>query len=381
MEGLKLKKLILALTLLFGFTCNLKAEIGDPLPGLTQSQLNGFFDGKDDFEEEETAATGLGPIFNRSSCAECHGFPAIGGSSNITVTRFGRTKSGAFDSLANLGGSLLQERAIVKSGLETVPHEANVRAKRQSTPLFGLGLVEAIPDATILRGVRTTPVDGIFGKASIVDDVSTKTKLVGKFGWKAQHARLLSFAGDAYLNEMGITNRLFPKENAPNGNIVLLTKLDKVADPEDDGNGIDILADFMRYLAPPPTNPTTANTAFGAKLFFDIGCAKCHTPVMTTSSKIKSLDKKNVWLYSDLLLHDMGKLGDGIVQGMAGPKDIKTAPLWGIKDSGPYLHDGSAKTIDAAIRDHDGEAKIVIDRYKKLKVDQRKLIIEFLNSI
>ena len=361
---------------------------GLPLPGLTGDQLAAFNDGKDDFVQVETRATGLGPIFNRDSCVACHGGPAVGGSSPILVTRFGRVVSGQFDPLTSLGGSLLQERAIDPSGLEHVPREATVIARRQSTPLFGLGLIEAIPDAMILRGVRTKPVDGVLGQASMVVDAASKKTLVGRFGWKAQQATLLSFAGDAYLNEMGITNRLFPTENAPNGNLVLLKKLDTVRDPEDQVDpdsgkaGIDLLADFMRFLGPPPTQPITASNTFGAKLFLDVGCTSCHTPVMFTGpSKIEALNAKSVMLYSDLLLHDMGSLGDGIAQGTAGVREMKTPPLWGLRVSGPYLHDGRAMTIEDAIKAHDGEAKVSKDRFQKLTRDQQALLVEFLKSI
>lgn len=361
---------------------------GVPLPGLTPGQLAAFEDGRDDFREVENKSTGLGPIFNRDSCAACHSVPALGGSSREFVTRFGRVTNGVFDPLTSLGGSLLQERAIDPIGLEHVPREANVVARRQSTPLFGLGLIEAIPDATILRGVRTKPVDGVLGKASMVADVATKKTLVGRFGWKGQQATLLAFAGDAYLNEMGITNRLFPTENAPSGNVMLLKKLDTVRDPEDQPDpdtgkaGIDALADFMRFLAPPPTQPVTASNAFGAKLFLDVGCTSCHTPVMSTgASTIPALNNKAVMLYSDLLLHDMGTLGDGIVQGSVGAREMKTPPLWGLRVSGPYLHDGRAMTIEDAIKAHDGEARIVKDRFLKLTRDQQALLVEFLKSI
>ncbi|MBS0202550.1 MAG: hypothetical protein JSS49_06585 [Planctomycetes bacterium] len=359
-----------------------------PLDGLTPDELDAFDDGLDDFQEAETPGTGLGPIFNRESCAVCHSGPAVGGSSAINATRFGRVTNGFFDPLESLGGSLLQERAISQDGLEKVPRQANITAKRQTPPLFGFGLIEAIPDNVILKGVRTTAVDGVLGKASLVQDVVSGTTRVGRFGWKAQQATLLAFAGDAYLNEMGITNRLFPTENAPNGNIALLKKLDKVADPEDQVDpatgkaGIDKVADFMRFLAPLPPQPTTPSTVFGAKFFLESGCAACHTPSLTTGpSPVAALSNKTVNLYSDLLLHDMGKLGDGIVQGNAGPREMRTAPLWGVGASAPYLHDGRATTLDQAIRAHDGEAKVSVGKYLKLKPDQQKLLAEFLKSL
>jgi CxxC motif-containing protein (DUF1111 family) len=363
-------------------------KFGDPLPGLTSDQLAAFNNGRREFQSVERPQDGLGPIFNRDSCAACHNGPVLGGSSNITTTRFGRVTNGVFDPLTSLGGSLLQERAISQDGLERVPSQANVTALRQTTPLFGLGLIEAIPDATILKGVRKQPVDGVLGKASMVADVATGKTLVGRFGWKAQQATLLAFSGDAYLNEMGITNRLFPTENAPNGNQALLKKLDTVKDPEDkpDPNtgkaGIDLNADFMRLMGPPPPKALTASNAFGGKFFIDGGCANCHTPSMTTGpSTVAALSSKTVMLYSDLLLHDMGSLGDGIVQGNAGPREMKTAPLWGVSASAPYLHDGRARTLDDAIRAHDGEGKASRDRYLKLTTDQQSLLFDFLNSL
>lgn len=361
---------------------------GVPLPGLTPGQLAAFNDGRIEFSDVERPQDGLGPIFNRDSCVACHGGPAIGGSSNINTTRFGRVTAGVFDPLESLGGSLLQERAISPNGLEKVPAQANVRALRQTTPLYGFGLIEAIPDATILAGVRTKAVNGVLGKASMVKDVASGNMRVGRFGWKAQQATLLAFAADAYVNEMGITNRLFPNENAPNGNVALLQQLDKVKDPEDQVDprtgkaGIDKLADFMRLLAPPPAQSVTASNAFGAKFFLGVGCTACHTPMMTTgSSPVAALNSKSVLLYSDLLLHDMGSLGDGIVQGAAGAREMRTAPLWGIKASAPYLHDGRAMTLDDAIKAHDGEGKSARDKYLMLTPDQQKLLIDFLNSI
>lgn len=361
---------------------------GLPLSGLSNDLLTAFENGLDEFEEVATKQSGLGPIFNRDSCATCHSVPAVGGSSNINVTRFGHGTRQSFDPLTSLGGSLLQERAIDPIGLERVPSQANVVAHRQSTPLFGLGLIEAIPDATIQRGMRTKPADGILGRAAMVTDVSTGKSMVGRFGWKAQQATLLAFAGDAYLNEIGITNRLFPTENAPNGNTMLLKKLDTVSDPEDTFDqstgkaGIDRLADYMRLLSPPPALPMNPSTTFGAKIFLDVGCANCHTPMMTTGpSKVGALNAQRVMLYSDLLLHDMGSLNDGIGQAAASPNEMKTPPLWGLRFSAPYLHDGRAQTIDEAIKDHDGEAKATRDRYLKLEPNQRQLLIQFLQSI
>jgi CxxC motif-containing protein (DUF1111 family) len=263
-----------------------------------------------------------------------------------------------------------------------------VVAQRNSTALFGLGLVEAIPDDEITRNVRRRAVDGVLGKLSMVADAATGKTLIGRFGWKAQQATLLSFAGDAYLNEMGITNRLFPVENAPNGNTQLLAQYDTVVDPEDivdptTGRGdIDRVADFMRWLGAPPRLPLNASAVGGRMIFQNLGCAMCHVPVMFTGpNKAAALRNQEVWLYSDLLLHDMGSLGDGIAQGTADVRDMKTAPLWGLRASAPYLHDGRAATVDEAIKAHDGEGKASKDRYLKLTKQQVQQLLDFLQTI
>ena len=346
-------------------------------------------DGLDEFQNAEDVSTGLGPIFNNVSCVACHNEGASGGAGAITVTRFGLNQNGSFDALANLGGSLLQSHAIAPILQEIVPPQANVVAKRQTTPLFGLGLIEAIPDSTIAANAARVKPDGVKGRAAMVQDVVTGQMRVGRFGWKAQHATLLGFAADAYLNEMGITNRYFTQENAPNGNTTHLYQfvspnapIEDQPDPQTGKADIDKVADFMQLLAPPTAKPMSIAAMAGSGLFQRIGCVGCHQPLMFTgTSSVNAISVKPVWLYSDLLLHDMGSLGDGIAQGAAGTTEMKTAPLWGMRASGPYLHDGRARTVDAAIRAHDGEAAISRNRYIQLAPPQQQQILEFLNSI
>lgn len=360
---------------------------GSPLPGLTAQQSLEFAAGLDEFVNEEDVEGGLGPIFNDVSCVAWHSVPAVGGSSTVTVTRFGLHGSGGFDPLESLGGSLLQHSAIDPGALEVVPGLANIVIKRESTPLFGLGLIEAIPEGAILDNAARQPIS-IRGVPSVVSDVATGQTRVGRFGWKGQQATLLSFAGDAYLNEMGVTSRLFPTENAPNGNLAKLALYDTVMDPEDTvdpatGKGdIDHAADFMRLLAPPPVLALNAQSSRGAQAFGASGCAGCHTPRMTTGpDRINALSRRSVNLYSDLLLHDMGALGDGIVQGTASGKQMKTPPLWGLRASAPYLHDGRAATVDQAILAHDGQGAGSREAYKRLSPAQKAELLAFLNSI
>jgi CxxC motif-containing protein (DUF1111 family) len=361
---------------------------GGALPGLDAAQLEAFNDGRADFLNAETPESGLGPIFNGRSCVECHNVPGPGGSSPTNVVRFGRVTGGIFDPLESLGGSLLQRFALDPSARERVPPEANVVAERQSTPLFGLGLIEAIPDAAITANANRAKPDGIAGRAAMIVDVATGERRVGRFGWKAQQATLLAFAGDAYRNELGITNRFFPTENAPNGNQALLAAFDTAADPEDDvdpatGRGdVDALEDFMRLLAPPPRAQATASSRAGEGLFQAINCTGCHTPTLVTGpNRIAALDRKAVALYSDLLLHDMGALGDGIAQADAGMREMKTPPLWGLRASAPYLHDGRAVTIEQAVRQHDGEARRVRERFEALNPAQRRQLLDFLGTL
>ncbi len=336
----------------------------------------------------ESVSTGLGPIFNNVSCVSCHRAPAPGGASRIFVTRFGITTADGFDPLADLGGSLLQFRAIAPAAREFIPQQANTVALRQTTPLFGLGLIEAIPDDTIRALAERPEVDGVKGHAAEVVDIATGETRIGRFGWKNQHATLLSFSADAYRNEMGITNRLFPTENAPNGNTALLAQYDKVADPEDHADpdtgldGIDTLANFQRLLAPPVARPLTANGTAGRALFTTVGCAQCHVPTLQTGpSDIAALSNQTVALYSDLLLHDMGTLGDGIPQAAAGPNEFRTPPLWGINGTAPYLHDGRAGNLDKAIRAHTGEGNVARQHYEALTNTQRAQLLEFLRSL
>ncbi len=362
--------------------------LGQPLAGLTPAQLADFNEGGVEFRNVETVAGGLGPIFNDVSCVACHSAGGVGGASRATVTRFGRTVNGVFDPLESQGGSLLQARSINQGIREIVPPAANTVARRVTTPLFGAGLIEAIPDSTIVLGTLRAKPAGIVGKVSVVRDVVSGVNRIGRFGWKAQQATLLAFSGDAYLNEMGITNRFFPTENAPNGNLELLARFDRVAEIEDEIDplegkaDIDRAADFMRLLAPPPRGPATASSVAGEAIFTRVDCAVCHTPTMRTGRQpIAALSGKDVGLYSDLLLHDMGALGDGIAQGTAGGRDMRTAPLWGLRSRPSWLHDGRANTVDQAVRGHAGEAQNSRDRYVSLSAAERQQLLDFLNTL
>jgi CxxC motif-containing protein (DUF1111 family) len=290
-----------------------------------------------------------------------------------------------------LGGPLLQRKATRQSLRETIPVEANTVVNRITTPLFGAGLLEAVADETLRALAAEVKPDGIKGRpAEIVDPISGE-KRVGRLGWKAQHASLDSFAADAYLQEMGITSSVFPVENAPNGKTQSLVGEDLLADPEDVATGTSkpdfvMTAEFMRFLAPVPRKVVAGNTAAsvlqGERIFAEIGCATCHTPALQTGiSPVAALSNKPVRAYSDLLLHDMGTLGDGLVQGAAGLTEMRTAPLWGLRLRKRYLHDGRASTLELAIAAHEGEGRPAKDRFAQLTPANRKALLSFLSSL
>jgi CxxC motif-containing protein (DUF1111 family) len=355
---------------------------------LSDDEQAAFVAGKAEFEEVEEVADGLGPVFNEASCATCHSDPVVGGGSTRLETRFGRLNhDGSFDPMTALGGSLLQDRGIGKVGVynyngEQVPPEATIVAQRRTTPLFGLGLVDAVPDTTFVAMARMQAklVPETAGRPNMVTNIDGKS-VVGKFGWKAQVPTLLQFSGDAYLNEMGITNPLFPDENCPQGYCSLLA-----GNPSDglndDGEGVEAFANFMMLLAPPPRGPITWDVAAGEVVFMSIGCANCHVPALETGPHpVKALARQTFFPFSDFLLHDMGSLGDGIEQGQATGREMRTAPLWGLRAIKRFLHDGRATTLDQAISAHDGQGAAARDNFMALPQDSKSKLLRFLNSL
>jgi len=368
-----------------------QTSFGDPLPGLTADQLSAFEEGQEEFSDAETIEEGLGPVFNEASCAACHVGPngAVGGSNDRLEIRFGYVgDDGVFDPMTYAGGSLLQDHAIgpipgYTYVAETVPARANRVAGRRTTPLFGLGLVDAVSNDDLLRiaALEAVNPDHIGGRANVVIDAATHLPSVGRFGWKAQVPSLFVFSGDAYLNEMGITNPIFPNENCPQGDC---TGLDFNPAPglNDDGSAVRAFADFMKLLAPPPRGAITPDAAAGSGAFMQIGCGSCHLPTLhTSSSAIAALDHVTFHPYSDFLLHDMGSLGDGIVQGGAGPTEMRTTPLWGLGAATSFLHDSRTSSLEDAISAHDGQAAIARDRFLALSAPRRAQLLAFLRSL
>jgi len=264
-----------------------------------------------------------------------------------------------------------------------------VFARRVPIPLFGAGLVEAIPDDAIvaLEDPFDRDRDGVSGRAARIEDAATGERRIGRFGWKGQHATLLTFGADAYRNEMGITNDVFSAEVAYGVTAERMRACDPIADPEDIADprtrrrGIDNFASFMKFLGPVAREGSSELTRAGEQVFAAIGCATCHRPVLTTGPSSNPLfDRKPVALFSDLLLHDVGT-GDGIVQGPAEADEIRTPALWGLRLRRPLLHDGSAATAEDAVRRHAGEAGLARRGFEQLSDADRTALLAFLRSI
>jgi CxxC motif-containing protein (DUF1111 family) len=364
-------------------------EFGEPLRGITPKEFELFRLGLENFTEVETPDEGLGPVFNGRSCAECHSVPRIGGSSTITEVRAGiRREDGSFEEYP--GGSVFQMFSIAPHETQVAfPSEVNVIARRKSLPLFGNGLVEAIPDE-VLAGMEDPDdlnADGVSGRAHRVHDKATDSSRIGRFGWKAQQATLLGFGAEAYRDEMGITNDLFPEEACPGGDCKKIQFFNPVPGLQDVRSlttglrGIDDFENFMKLLGPPPRGAIGAEVQQGERLFHASGCHSCHTPSLKTgSSPVKALSFKRFFPYSDFLLHDIGT-GDGIAQGDAKPEEIRTPPLWGVRLRAPFLHDGRASTLREAIEMHGGEALNSRTLYEQRSPSDQAALVAFLRSL
>ncbi|HEY0802713.1 MAG TPA: di-heme oxidoredictase family protein [Steroidobacteraceae bacterium] len=386
------------------------------------------------FEQVEAVSDGLGPLFNAQSCGECHQSPVTGGASQVMELRVGHTGSdGKFQNAEipiNRGSEIIKGRTLVNMRAicpnaafptteiqERVPVAETIRTFRTSLSILGDGFVEAVDDSTLIDIAKMQcKQDGgkICGLVLYVPVLeSPGVTRVGRFGWKNQHASLLSFSGDAYLNEVGITNSLFPDE---------VTKLcNTAAEPNDkpDAAGvadIDHFARFMRATKAPARDAQQAATAAakrGEALFANIGCDICHVPSLATAAPgtlvnggqfaiPEALGNKTFYPYGDFLLHDIGT-GDGIVVAMdehygkrmyqtqwknlsleahrSCANKMRTAPLWGVRLQPMLMHDGASLTFRDAIVRHRGEASHVTERFEKLSQTDQETIVEFLKSL
>jgi CxxC motif-containing protein (DUF1111 family) len=361
---------------------------GAPIPGLLFDQADHFKDGRGRFLRVEDVAQGLGPAYNGTSCAGCHNQPTIGGVGNASVLRAGFLRDGHYQSPP--GGDIVHLFSIADHACQPhIPADANNLTHRIPIPLYGAGLVEAIPDSVIRTWEDPTDQngDGIRGRAALVIDPATHTMRVGRFGWKAQQATLLAFSGEAFRNEMGITNDLFPNEVGTGLSAEQLAACDKVADPEDKPDpksrlrGIDHFTNFMRFLAPVAPLPQTGSIHRGSELFASIGCAACHVPTLLTGpSDVAALDHQAVNAYSEFLLHDIGT-GDGVEQGAAMGAEFRTSPLWGLRFRKQLMHDGSALSPEEAIKQHRNESERSRQNFDRLGAPEKLALLDFLSSL
>ena len=357
------------------------------------------------FAKKAAISDGIGPVYNAVSCADCHENPVVGGNSQVLGLRAGHVSGGTF--VDHPGGSLIQERAIDPAIQERILDGNEVRAFRASTSVLGLGYVEAIADETLREIARRQPaqtlglISGLSIEVPIAEDPGRRRP--GRFGVKQQQASLLSFAGEEYLNQVGITSPMHPVENTSNGASV--AAFDSVPaghpnDPDADNDDLEAFALFMRSTLAPPRDAALAATPAaqaGASLFNQIGCGVCHVPSITTAPPgtllnlnvfgreslvvSEALGNKIIHPYSDFLLHDIGT-GDGIVQGAPQTRyEFRTMPLWGLRSRPRLMHDGMSLTMHEAILRHAGESAIPTRLYQLLSAGQRSNLLTFLRSL
>ena len=375
--------------------------------GITEPPGDSFALDQQIYELNHSVQTGLGPVYNATACVSCHENPNSGGAGQITELRVGHNdENGNFvnptifinDGMNTITGrSIVNDRAVCPQAQEHIPATENIRALRAVLNTLGDGFVEAIDDNTLIAIAERQPeesdgrIHGEIVQAPIFE-APGQTR-VGRFGWKDQHSSLLSFIADAYVNEMGVTNRLRPKD--------VTTLCKTTTDPEDkpDDLGladIDHFAQFIRGTMVPPRDETLAATEAarrGQHLFTRIGCSTCHVQSITTApagtvvdggmfTVPEALGDKLIHPFSDFLLHDIGT-GDGIVQ--VGPQDtankLRTAPLWGLRTKARFMHDLRSLSLESAIERHKGEALKVERRFDELSPEEQAALIAFLNSL
>jgi CxxC motif-containing protein (DUF1111 family) len=385
-------------------TLIIKPQASTEAPAGFDGQTNGmtlqnqFEADREVFDEREFISDGLGPVYNAQGCGECHQNPVSGGISQITELRVGHYDRNSNSFFEHPGGSLIHARAINAAAQEYILDGFESRALRTSLNTLGDGFVEAISDDTLITIANSQPAQSrgrIAGEVVMVPVFEAGGTLrAGRFGWKNQHASLVSFSADAYLNEMGITTSFFPIENTSND--ASIAAYDTVADPEDDGVDVEIFARFMRATKAPPRDEVLAATAdaqAGSQIFDSIGCAICHVRTTTTAPAGTvinggqftipvALGDKIIHPFSDFLLHDVDT-GDGIVQngGMSTRNKLRTSPLWGLRTRNQFMHDGESLTLGSAILRHGSEARLVIGSYRRLGNTRRNQLIAFLKSL
>jgi CxxC motif-containing protein (DUF1111 family) len=365
-------------------------EPGTPLSRLRPEELRRFEAGRALFNKVYTAAEGLGPTFNENQCSACHTRPASGGSSGfervVKAARFTPPPANTCDALTAQGGdnvrsqatSALRARGVAH---ETIPTAATGVGHFAPPFLFGLGLVEAVPDRDILQ--REDPDDrdhdGISGRAG-----RTRDGRLARLGRKAEFGTIREFTESALHGEMGLTT---PSDTVDRiAGQPVPRNVDPARDPEVSDASVDLLATFVRFLAPPapvtPGSPAQRDTLTqGRRVFTALGCPACHTPALRTArSDVPALDRRIVPLYSDLLLHDMGPALADVCGRTAAPAELRTEPLMGLGQRDRFLHDGRTIELRDAILAHGGEAQKSRDTFARLSWLQQEFVVRFLRS-
>jgi CxxC motif-containing protein (DUF1111 family) len=399
-------------------------------PTLGATEQTAFANGITQFNEVEGVADvpqgngGLGPGFNSNSCGSCHAQPATLGTSPspsspqvpqmnpqiaaagangatneipafitpdgpVREARFIKNADGTPDGGVHNLFTITGRSDAVGCKLPQPNFVAQLKANnvifRIPTPLFGLGLVENTADFVLQANLAATAKQraqlGIGGRFNTSGNDGT----IMKFGWKAQNKSLTVFAGEAYNVEMGITNDVMSNER----NLVQGCQFNPT--PEDTheqqgGSDVDAFVDAMRLSAPPTAATLTSHTETGRDLFENVGCALCHSETLTSSNSYNTgMSHVKYRPFSDFALHHMGtNLADGVSQGVAGPDEFRTAPLWGVGQRLFFLHDGRTPDLLNAIQQHSSqgsEANVVVRRFNNLSPEQQQAMLDFLRSL
>lgn len=401
------------------------APAGAPLPGLTAEERQKFQEGRELYQHEFTPQEGLGPLFRAQACSTCHSEPDIGGGDPTgveNVTHYTLRNGGAVYQALEFGGPVEQHKSITgmpgtecQLSPDIIPtwlHGIGTSI-RHSPPVFGFGLLDAVPDAEILswEGRRKWKAPGVLGVANWgvelqglepLQDFSIErgrmqpngASRVGRFGWKAQNGTLFQFTSEPLNTELGVTTPFFPRENTPDG---AMPPPECLIDdqPNDVGSQVALkLFYFQAFLAAPERGPVTREVRAGERVFRKIGCDDCHRESLRTvddyyvpwpdgtARRVEALSGKVLHPYTDLLIHDMGpELEDNRPMVRASGRFWRTTPLWGLRHKERYLHDGSADTVEDSILMHGGEGDWSRQEYLRLSPKERRELKAFLDSL